>query len=161
MLFLPPCRVSTQWLSSSKWLARGGRPSRYVNFCAMHSQCLPKTVNQAANIHCRLGRANLSSSFFANIRTPAWRGILFKAILRIPPQFTCPLFTYSLLQCPWCLSLSERPPPMSWLWNMIQSANLGAIGCATQESLGGTRRHGLTLANRGKRNSLLQCVCGR
>ena len=38
--FLPPCRVST----SSKWLARGGRRSRCVHFCAMHSQCLPKTV---------------------------------------------------------------------------------------------------------------------
>ena len=42
--FLPPCRVSTQWLGSSKWLARGGRRSRCVHFCAMHSQCLPKTV---------------------------------------------------------------------------------------------------------------------
>ena len=43
-IFLPPCRVSTQWLGSSKWLARGGRRSRCVHFCAMHSQCLPKTV---------------------------------------------------------------------------------------------------------------------
>jgi len=37
--FGPPCWVSTQWLSSSKWLARGGRRSRCVYFCAMHSQC--------------------------------------------------------------------------------------------------------------------------
>jgi hypothetical protein len=36
--------VSTQWLSSSKWLARGGRRSRCVHFCAMHSRCLPKIV---------------------------------------------------------------------------------------------------------------------
>jgi len=49
MLFLPPCRVSTQWLSDSKWLARGGRRSRCVHFCAMHSQCLPKTVTVT---HC-------------------------------------------------------------------------------------------------------------
>ena len=46
-IFLPPCRVSTQWLGSSKWLARGGRRSRCVHFCAMHSQCLPKTVLQS------------------------------------------------------------------------------------------------------------------
>ena len=42
--FFPPCRVSTLWLSSSKWIARGGRRFRCVHFCAMHSQCLPKTV---------------------------------------------------------------------------------------------------------------------
>ena len=42
--FCPPCWVSTQWLSSSNWLARGERRSRCVHFCAMHSQCLPKTV---------------------------------------------------------------------------------------------------------------------
>jgi len=42
---VPPCRVSTHWLSSSKWIAaRGGRCSRCVHFCAMHLQCLPKTV---------------------------------------------------------------------------------------------------------------------
>jgi len=46
LFFLPPCRVSTQWLGSSKWLARGGRRSRCVHFCVMHSQCLPKTVIQ-------------------------------------------------------------------------------------------------------------------
>ena len=45
-IFLPPCRVSTQWLGSSKWLARGGRRSRCAHLCAMHSQCLPKTVLQ-------------------------------------------------------------------------------------------------------------------
>jgi len=44
MLFWPPYRVSTQWLSSSMWLARGWRVSRCVYFYAMHSQCLPKTV---------------------------------------------------------------------------------------------------------------------
>ena len=42
--FGPPCWMSTQWLSSSNWLARGGRRSRCVHFCAIHSQCLPKTV---------------------------------------------------------------------------------------------------------------------
>jgi len=42
--FLPPYQVSTQCLSSSKWLTRGGRRRRCVHFCAMHSQCLPKTV---------------------------------------------------------------------------------------------------------------------
>jgi len=36
--------VSTQWLSSSWWLARGGRRSRCVHFCAIHSQRLPKIV---------------------------------------------------------------------------------------------------------------------
>ena len=46
--FLPPCRMSTQWLGSSKWLARGGRRSRCVQFCPMHSQCLPKTVQRTA-----------------------------------------------------------------------------------------------------------------
>ena len=43
----PPCWMSTQWLSSSKWLARGGRRSRCVHFCAVHSQCLPKTVGES------------------------------------------------------------------------------------------------------------------
>ena len=42
--FWPSCWVSTQWLSSSKWLARGGRHFRCVHFCALNSQCLPKTV---------------------------------------------------------------------------------------------------------------------
>jgi len=42
--FWPSCWVSTQWLSSSKWLPRGGRRFRCVHFCALHSQCLPKTV---------------------------------------------------------------------------------------------------------------------
>ena len=44
-LFLPPYQVSTQCLSSSKRLTRGGRRPRCVHFCAMHSQCLPKTVS--------------------------------------------------------------------------------------------------------------------
>ena len=44
LFFCPICWVSTQWLSSSNWLARGERRSRCVHFCAMHSQCLPKTV---------------------------------------------------------------------------------------------------------------------
>jgi len=42
--FWPSCWVSTQWLSSSKWLARGGKRFRFVHFRALHSQCLPKTV---------------------------------------------------------------------------------------------------------------------
>ena len=42
--FWPPYQVSTQSLSSSTWLTRGGRCRRCVHFCAMHSQCLPKTV---------------------------------------------------------------------------------------------------------------------
>ena len=48
--FGPPCLVSTQWLSSSKWLARGVRRSRCVHFYAMHSQCLPKTVTWLISI---------------------------------------------------------------------------------------------------------------
>jgi len=51
-LFLPPYWVSTQWLSSSKWLPRGGGCSRCVNFCAMHSQCLPKTVMPRRSLGC-------------------------------------------------------------------------------------------------------------
>ena len=42
--FWPPYQVSTQCLSSSKWLTRGGKRPRCVHFCAVHSQCLPKTV---------------------------------------------------------------------------------------------------------------------
>jgi len=42
----PSCWVSTQWLSSSKWLPRGGRRFRCVHFCALHSQYLPETVDQ-------------------------------------------------------------------------------------------------------------------
>ena len=53
-ILLPPCRVSTQWLGSSKWLARGGRRSRCVHFCEMHSQCLPKTVGLLMS-HASLG----------------------------------------------------------------------------------------------------------
>jgi len=44
LFFLTPYQVSTQCLSTSEWLTRGGRRSRCVHFCAMHSQCLPKTV---------------------------------------------------------------------------------------------------------------------
>ena len=47
-ILLPACCVSTQWLSSSKWLTRGGRRSRCVHFCAMYSQCLPKTVTSTS-----------------------------------------------------------------------------------------------------------------
>ena len=45
MFFWPSCLVSTQWLSSSKRQPRGGRRFRsFVHFCALHSQCWPKTV---------------------------------------------------------------------------------------------------------------------
>ena len=46
--FWPPYQVSTQCLSRSRWLTRGGRRRRCVHFCAMHSQCLPKTVNRCS-----------------------------------------------------------------------------------------------------------------
>jgi len=49
----PSCWVSTLWLSSSKWLARGGRRFRCVDFCALHWQCLPKTV-KLSRLHCCL-----------------------------------------------------------------------------------------------------------
>ena len=49
--FWPPYQVSTQCLSSSKWLTRGGRRPRCVHFCAMLSQCLPKAV-QWTERHC-------------------------------------------------------------------------------------------------------------
>ena len=48
--FWPSCWVSTQWLSSSKCLARGGRRFRCVHFCALHSQCLPKTVGEGTEL---------------------------------------------------------------------------------------------------------------
>jgi len=51
--FGPSCWVSTLWLSSSKWLARGGRRFRCVDFCALHWQCLPKTV-KLSRLHCCL-----------------------------------------------------------------------------------------------------------
>jgi len=46
LFFWPSCWVSTHRLSSSKWLARGGWRFRCVHFCALHSQCLPKTVEE-------------------------------------------------------------------------------------------------------------------
>jgi len=48
--FWPPCWVSTQWLSSSKWPARGGRRSRCVHFCAYtHSACPKQWAKARSN----------------------------------------------------------------------------------------------------------------
>jgi len=54
IFFWPSCWASTQWLSSIKWLARGGRRFRCVHFCALHSQCLPKAVVLGHVTICRL-----------------------------------------------------------------------------------------------------------
>jgi len=94
LFFLPPCRVSTQWLGSSKWLARGGRRSRCVHFCVMHSQCLPKTVIQlrlslswASNVGVFFSITGTRFPYYLSRSTTWWARRNSDLLVQIDPKY--------------------------------------------------------------------------